>query len=95
VERVNHTLTERVDGCCKEIAPSNSLRKWLSHDPKKWSEFKRRYIKELDKKDEEIEVLIRGIEYQTLTFLYGTKGEMYNNAAALKEYVGKRLKMNH
>jgi uncharacterized protein YeaO (DUF488 family) len=28
----------------KDIAPSNSLRKWLSHDEKKWDEFKVRYF---------------------------------------------------
>jgi uncharacterized protein YeaO (DUF488 family) len=25
----------------KEIAPSDKLRKWFSHDPKKWEEFKK------------------------------------------------------
>lgn len=31
----------------KEIAPSTELRKWYSHDPKKWEEFKSRYFREL------------------------------------------------
>lgn len=31
----------------KDIAPSEELRKWFAHDPKKWNEFKRRYFAEL------------------------------------------------
>ena len=27
----------------REIAPSNDLRKWFSHDPKKWEEFENKY----------------------------------------------------
>ena len=27
----------------KDVAPSAELRKWFSHDPAKWSEFRRRY----------------------------------------------------
>ncbi len=33
----------------KEIAPSDTLRKWFSHDPKKWDSFKKKY--ELELKD--------------------------------------------
>jgi uncharacterized protein YeaO (DUF488 family) len=40
----------KVDLWQKDIAPSNSLRKWFGHDEKKWDEFRRRYFKELDKK---------------------------------------------
>jgi uncharacterized protein YeaO (DUF488 family) len=39
----------RFDLWQKDIAPSNLLRKWFSHDEKKWIEFKLRYFKELDK----------------------------------------------
>lgn len=31
----------------KEIAPSTELRLWFDHDPKKWTEFKKRYKREL------------------------------------------------
>lgn len=27
----------------KEIAPSDDLRKWFSHDPKRWKEFENKY----------------------------------------------------
>ena len=28
----------------KDLAPSTELRKWFSHDPEKWDEFRKRYI---------------------------------------------------
>ena len=32
-----------LDEWLKEISPSNELRKWYSHDPAKWPQFKKRY----------------------------------------------------
>jgi len=37
-----------IDEWLREIAPSDKLRKWFGHDPKKWEGFKRKYIKELE-----------------------------------------------
>ena len=31
-----------IDEWLKDIAPSTELRKWYSHDPAKWGEFKKR-----------------------------------------------------
>lgn len=42
----------------KDIAPSNDLRKWFGHDPAKWPEFKHRYFKELDEKQEAVEQIL-------------------------------------
>ena len=41
-----------VDLWLKEIAPSNELRQWFAHDPKKWPEFARKYEAELKNKRE-------------------------------------------
>jgi uncharacterized protein YeaO (DUF488 family) len=41
----------------KDIAPSNELRKWFSHDPSKWQEFEERYRKELETRQKVIENL--------------------------------------
>jgi uncharacterized protein YeaO (DUF488 family) len=38
----------RISGWLKDVAPSTELRKWFSHDPAKWDEFRRRYFAELD-----------------------------------------------
>jgi uncharacterized protein YeaO (DUF488 family) len=86
----------RFDLWQKEIAPSNSLRKWFEHDQKKWNEFKRRYFKELDGKKELVNVILSKVKEEssttTITLLYGTKEERFNNAAALKEYLEEKAK---
>jgi uncharacterized protein YeaO (DUF488 family) len=87
----------RIDLWQKEIAPSNSLRKWFGHDEKKWNEFKRRYFKELDGKKELVKVILskvkeESISSSTITLLYGTKEARFNNAVALKEYVEEKAK---
>ena len=45
-------LESKVDLWIKEIASSNSPRKWFNHDPNKWEE--RGYYKELDSKGPEV-----------------------------------------
>lgn len=85
----------RIDLWQKDIAPSNTLRKWFGHDEKKWDEFKRKYFKELDKKSnsEVVDEIIRmAKEYSSITLLYGTKEERFNNAVALKEYLEEKIK---
>ena len=82
----------RVDLWQKDVAPSNSLRKWFGHDEKKWDEFKRRYFKELDKKNDAINVILNKAKEQAITLLYGAKEERLNNAAVLKEYLEDKIK---
>jgi uncharacterized protein YeaO (DUF488 family) len=36
-----------LDEWAKDVAPSDALRRWYEHDPEKFSEFARRYRKEL------------------------------------------------
>ena len=37
----------RVDAWLKEVGPSTALRTWFGHDPARWTEFQRRYHREL------------------------------------------------
>jgi uncharacterized protein YeaO (DUF488 family) len=37
----------RLDAWLKDVAPSPELRKWFSHDPRKWPDFQKRYKSEL------------------------------------------------
>src|SRR5690348_2701964 len=75
----------RVDLWLKEIAPSDKLRKWFSHDPKKWSNFKSKYIKELENNPllQRIKQLEK--ENKVLTLLYSTKDSEHNNVVVLYE----------
>ena len=39
----------KIDEWNKELAPSDELRKWFDHDPKKWAAFYQKYHHELQK----------------------------------------------
>lgn len=81
----------KVDLWQKDIAPSNSLRKWFSHDENKWNDFKDRYFKELEKNSESVNTILDKISEGPITLLYGSKEEKYNNAIALKEYLEEKI----
>ena len=75
----------KLDDWLKSVAPSTELRKWFDHDPNKFSEFKKRYKKELSDSDALED--IRGVckAHKNLTLVYGAKDEEHNNAVVLQE----------
>ena len=75
----------RIDEWLKEISPSNELRKWYSHDPAKWAEFKKRYKQEIAGKEELLKKIKAEARKQTVTLLFSSKELERNNAHALKE----------
>ncbi len=81
----------RINEWIKEIGPSTELRKWFSHDPDKWTEFKKRFFKELHKNQEAVDGLVALEKKGTVTLLFGSREERYNNAVALKEYIETRM----
>jgi len=80
----------RIDEWFKELAPSRELRRWFSHDSKKWVKFKKRYFKELKDQERLIETILENAKNQPIVLVYAAKEESYNNAVALKEYLEKR-----
>jgi uncharacterized protein YeaO (DUF488 family) len=81
----------RIDVWSKNIAPSADLRKWFNHEPEKWDLFRRRYFAELDGQLGEIGEIVKMGRKGTVTLLFGSKEERYNNAAALREYIEARM----
>lgn len=77
----------KVDLWLKEIAPTDQLRKWYGHDPKKWAQFKKKYSKELDGKIDLIDQIVKKTKEGDLTLLFSSKEEKLNNALALREYI--------
>jgi uncharacterized protein YeaO (DUF488 family) len=74
----------RIDIWAKDLAPSDHLRKWFSHDPEKWDNFRELYRKELcDPK--KIEIIESIIMHKDITLLYASKETVYNNAEVFKE----------
>jgi O-6-methylguanine DNA methyltransferase len=78
----------RVDAWMKELAPSAALRTWFGHDPERWSEFRRRYHRELAATDARHELLALA-DHQPLTLLFGAKDVEHNNAVALRDYLAR------
>ena len=81
----------RIDEWLKEVAPSNELRKWFNHDPDKWEEFKKRFFAELEGRQDMVDGIIGSARKGTVTLLFGSKEERFNNAVALQEYVDSRI----
>ena len=80
----------KVDLWLKEVAPSGELRRWFSHDPDKWTEFKRRYFEELKDAEDALEKVVAQVEKGPVTFVFASREERFNNAVALREYLDAR-----
>jgi uncharacterized protein YeaO (DUF488 family) len=80
----------RLDDWCKEIAPSNELRKWYGHDPDRYAEFARRYRAELG--DPERAAALTRLRtlagHGRLTLLTATKRSEISEAAVLADLLG-------
>jgi uncharacterized protein YeaO (DUF488 family) len=77
----------KIECWAKEISPSNELRRWYQHDPDKWSEFRRRYFKELAQNPEGVAELRAKLGKGIATLVYSSKETELNNASALIEYL--------
>jgi uncharacterized protein YeaO (DUF488 family) len=71
----------------KEVAPSPELRKWFGHDPARWEKFQKRYWKELEEKEEAVQLLKQKGKKDTVTLVYAARDEEHNGALALKRFV--------
>ena len=80
-----------LDRWLKEVAPSHELRRWFDHDPEKWEEFRRRYGRELDQHEKELDFLLGKADDGTLTLVYGARDTRHNHAVVLKQCLDRRL----
>ena len=76
----------------KDVAPSDSLRRWFEHDPLKWSEFQKRYRAELDDNPNTWEPILEAIERGNVTLLYSAHDTEHNNALVLKSFLEEHLR---
>ena len=76
-----------VDAWLKDVGPTTALRKWFSHDPEKWPQFRARYFRELDSRPEAWQPILSAARRRTVTLVYSSHDEEHNNAVALKEYL--------
>ncbi|MCX2783636.1 DUF488 domain-containing protein [Microbulbifer thermotolerans] len=78
-----------LDMWCKELAPSDELRRWFNHDSRLWAAFYQRYHKELRGKQEELQALLEAADGRPLTLLYAARDSEHNNAVALAMFLRK------
>ncbi len=79
-----------IEAWLKELGPSTELRKWFGHDPARWAEFKKRYFKELGRKEELWGPIRSAARKHTVTLVYGARDEEHNQAVALREFLEAR-----
>lgn len=79
-----------IDLWAKDIAPSDALRKWFHHHLEEWTEFEKKYQKELIQ-NASLSQFIDTIKAQKkVTFLFSSKETEQNNATVLKAFLDKR-----
>jgi len=83
-----------LDEWLKDVAPSDALRKWFHHDANRWTEFKRRYMRELHEPapSAQLDALVRRARDEVVTLVYSTHDTQHNGAVVLLEAIDRHLK---
>lgn len=78
----------RIDLWLKEVAPSEQLRRWFNHDPRRWAEFQSRYRAELASNARSMQSLTELLAgKKPVTLLFAAKDAEHNNAVVLRNYL--------
>ncbi len=81
-----------IDLWLKEIAPSNELRKWFSHDPEKFGEFRHRYKAELasESHKEALAKLREMVSQGYVTLVFAAHDSEHSNVTVLRDVLLQR-----
>ena len=78
---------------CKDAGPTTDLREWFGHDPDKWSVFRRRYFRELDRHPEAWRPILAAARRGRVTLVYSSRDVEHNNAVArLEQYLRRMMR---
>lgn len=80
----------RYDLWPRDLSPSNELRKWYGHDPKRWTEFRCRYRSELAAHRDELAALRAKTKGRTVTLLTATREVELSHAIVLRELLKQK-----
>jgi uncharacterized protein YeaO (DUF488 family) len=81
-----------LDAWVKDVAPSTELRKWFGHDPARWTEFRRRYRKELACHPERWKALLPQARQHDVVLLFGARDVEHNHAVVLRDFLREKLR---
>jgi uncharacterized protein YeaO (DUF488 family) len=79
----------------RELAPSTKLRKWFGHDPKRWTEFRKRYRIELREQTSRLNALRQQATRRRVTLVYSARDPRLNQAEVLKEVIQESQEDSH
>ncbi|HVW24066.1 MAG TPA: DUF488 domain-containing protein [Polyangiaceae bacterium] len=84
----------KLDAWLKDVAPSDSLRKWFGHDPERWTEFAKRYGVELREPTaaSAVRELAARARKGTVTLVHAARDKEHNNAVVLRRVLARRVK---
>ena len=71
----------------KDVAPSDTLRRWFGHDPERWTQFRRRYRAELKSQRLALQPVRDALKQGSVTLVYSAHDESHNQAVVLREYL--------
>jgi uncharacterized protein YeaO (DUF488 family) len=83
-----------LDLWAKELAPSDELRRWFGHDPRRWKRFVARYRRELRApaaRDRLADLATRAAQ-GAVTIVYGARDEVHNDAIVVRDEIARRLR---
>jgi uncharacterized protein YeaO (DUF488 family) len=67
-----------------------ALREWFAHDPERWTEFRDRYLAQLDAHGALLDALRERASHQRVTLLYAARNKQVNHAVVLQEAIRAR-----
>ena len=79
-----------VDFWLKGAAPSDALRRWYGHEPRRWESFAAKYRAELTQRTDLLQLLDELRRRGRVTLLYGARDAARNNAVVLREVLEER-----
>ena len=79
-----------LDDWARELAPSDELGRWFTHDPARFAEFRRRYRGELAAQRDRLLDLARRARKGPVTILFAARDREHNNAVVLAELLRDR-----
>jgi uncharacterized protein YeaO (DUF488 family) len=82
----------RIDDWVRDLGPSTELRRWFSHDPARFDEFRRRYTLELATKKAKLTELRRRARTRRLTLVYSARDTEHNDAVVLAEVLRRGIR---
>lgn len=81
-----------IDAWWRELAPSHELRRWVHADPRRWPDFRLRYLQELEvSPPEAVSLVDEARRHPALTLLTAVRDPERSHAAVLREWLQELL----